>query len=102
MVREIDYDSSERNGHTYTKITLEFDPENENDTAIMEKLYWLCEAQQKCTNCIHFYEEGCFGGYMACACKIHGILEVLGNPHYDMDGSKCTEYMRKEQKGFSK
>lgn len=79
------------------EITFRYDYQNENDVALIKKIEQLLFAEQKrCDNCIHFYREGCFGGYMACSCKIHGSLENLDNPHYDMDGSKCGDYIKAE------
>ena len=42
--------------------------------------------------CANYYLEGCLGGYRCASCKIHGNLEFYGNPHHDMDTTKCSEY----------
>lgn len=94
MVKEISDCPSKRKNDTHREITFEFEYENENDIALMEEISRLCAKQPRCKNCINFYYEGCFGGYQGCACKIHGNLEHVGNPHYDMDGSKCKDYVR--------
>lgn len=89
-----DSPSEGRKGNTHRKITFEFEYKNKNDIALIKKIMELCNEQPKCENCINFYHEGYFGGYMACSCKIHGLLESLDNPRHDMDASKCKEYTR--------
>ena len=78
------------------EITLAYDSDNKDDNALMDKIHRLCMEQPRCQNCINFYYEGCLGGYKACWCKIHGNLEYVGNSNYNMDGSKCKDYIRKE------
>ena len=79
------------------KITLAFNFSSESDMAIIRKIeHLIFEEQPRCENCINFYREGYFCGYNACMCKVHGCLEVYPNPHYDMDGSKCEDYKRKD------
>ena len=77
------------------EITFTYNGDNKNDVEIIKKFEELCKEQDRCDNCKNFYHEGCFGGYQSCNCKIHGCLEVVGHPHYDMDGSKCENYERK-------
>lgn len=96
MVRMISDSPSETKRKTHRRMTFEFEYKNENDIALIKKIESLCAEQPRCENCVNFCHEGCFGSYMACSCKIHGILESLNNPHHDMDGSKCKEYNRKE------
>lgn len=95
MVREIADCPSKRKSDTHREITFEFEYNNKNDVALMKKIEQLLSEQSRCTNCENFYEDGCFGGYMACSCKIYGMLESLDNPHHDMDGSKCKDYRMK-------
>lgn len=95
MVREIADCPSKRKNKTHREITFEFEYNNENDINLMKKIEQLLNEQPRCDNCENFYNEGCFGGYMACSCKIQGILESFNNPHRDMDGSKCKHYCRK-------
>lgn len=95
MVRMICDRPSRRKEKTHREIIFEFEYENENDIALIDKIRSLCNEQSSCGNCVNFYHEGCFGGYMACTCKIHGNLESIDNPHHDMDGSKCNDYIRK-------
>lgn len=78
------------------EVTFEYDLNNKNDLVILKKINEvISEEQPLCTNCENFYYEGCLGGYEACACQVHGILEVLDNPHHDGDASKCEDYHRK-------
>lgn len=95
MVREIADCPSKRKSNTHREITFEFEYNNKNDVALMKKIEQLCAEQPRCENCTKFYYEGCLGGYRACSCEIHGILESFDNPHRDMDGSKCKDYCRK-------
>ena len=95
MIRMISNNPSKRKINTHREITFEFEYENANDIALIEKIIRLCAEQPICENCENFYTQGCLGGYMACTCKIHGNLESLDNPHYDMDGNKCSDYIRK-------
>ena len=76
-------------------VEFAYDSENKDDVALINGMLELCSEQPRCDNCINFYREGCFGNYMACSCKIHGVLESLDNPHYDMDGSKCNDYIKR-------
>ena len=79
------------------EIIFAYDYNNSNDVELINKLCELCLTEQpRCENCKNFYREGCFGNYRACSCKIYGTLESLNNPHYDMDGSKCNDYSRRE------
>ena len=95
MVREIMDCPSKRKNDTHREITFEFEYNNKNDVALMKKIEQLLSEQPRCENCTKFYYEGCLGGYQACSCEIHGILESFDNPHRDMDGSKCKDYCRK-------
>lgn len=96
MVRMVSDGPSKRKGQR--EVTFAYEYNNGNDVALVEKIVQLClEEQQRCENCIHFYYNGCPGGYMACACKIHGNLEYVEHPHYDMDGSKCEDYISKNK-----
>ena len=61
----------------------------------MKKIEQLCEEQPRCTDCMRFYYQGSFSGCMVNSCLIHGVLEDDNNPHHDMDGSKCKDYVRK-------
>ena len=93
MVREIKDSPSIRNTR---EVTFRYDPNNKNDLVVLKKISEVISSEQElCTNCENFHYEGCLGGYKACACKIHGILEAVSNPHYDGDGSKCDDYRRK-------
>lgn len=79
------------------KIIYEYDPKT--DEVLLEELSkvikeFLNSKQPTCFNCKNYYREGCFGGYMASACRIYGNIEALDNPHYDCDGSKCDRYQR--------
>ena len=95
MVRMV-YDSPcGTNKKKRRQIAFDFDYDNENDIKLIENMKNLCLEQPSCWNCINFYQEGCFCGYTACFCKIHGSLENINNPYHDMDGSKCKEYIRK-------
>lgn len=79
------------------EVTFRYDPNNKNDSVILKKISEVVLTEQPlCSNCGNFCYEGCFGGYNACTCKIHGNLEAVGNPHYDGDGSKCDDYYPKE------
>lgn len=75
--------------------SFEYDSSNENDKMIMKLIDKLISANQPtCFNCQNYYRDGCFGGYMASACRVHGDIEYVGNPHYEHDGSKCPDYVR--------
>lgn len=77
-------------------IAIEYDPDNQNDLELLEKIRDVIATEQPlCQNCENFYYEGYFGNYKACSCKIYGVLEALSNPHHDCDGSKCDNYQRK-------
>lgn len=92
MVRTIE----ESWNNCVSEITLAFDCNNQSDRVIIDKIHHLIlEEQPRCENCVNFYREGYFCGYNACMCKVYGCLEVYPNPHYDMDGSKCGDYKRK-------
>lgn len=68
---------------------------NQNDLRIMSLIEQLIsDNQPTCKNCINHYFEPCIGGYNAIQCKIHGNIEYIKHPHYDMDGSKCDDYKR--------
>lgn len=56
---------------------------------------FLNNNQPTCFNCKNYYTKGCFGGYQASCCKIHGCIEEVNNPHNDCDGSKCDDYERR-------
>lgn len=75
-------------------VSFVYELNNDSDKNILKGFDKLCETQKRCDNCKNFYREGCLGGYRACCCRIHGCLEVCGHPHYDMDGSKCNDYLR--------
>lgn len=93
MVRTISDCPSKRN---MREITIEYDPDNQNDLELLKKISNVIATEQPlCQNCENFYYEGCFGNYKACSCKIHGVLEAVSNPHNDCDGSKCDDYRRK-------
>ena len=77
-------------------ISFTYNESNELDVEIINKMLKLLDLQPRCLNCIFFYKEGALGGYMACCCKRFGCLEYLENPHYNMDGSECEFYKRKE------
>ena len=77
-------------------ITFKYDRNNENDIKIIQDMTALLDKQPICPNCISFFEAGSFGGYMSCCCEKFGCLEDIGNPHHDMDASKCEFYKRKE------
>ena len=71
-----------------------YDCDNANDRRIMSLINHLIDDNQPtCENCIHHYYEMCMG-YEAIQCKIHGNIEYIDHPHYDMDGSKCSDYKR--------
>ena len=97
MVREIcdspKFESKSRDGCRY--ITFEYRT-NKEDVGIINQINnLLSNLQDRCDNCCHYKSEGCLGNYEACSCDIYGILENVGNPHYDMDGSRCQDYKRK-------
>lgn len=76
--------------------TFSYDPDNDNDNNLLELIrQTISDNQPECFNCENYYLAGCFGGYQASMCRIHGCIEVVGNPHYDADGSKCADYKRK-------
>lgn len=78
-------------------ISFTYNESNELDVAIINKMVELLDLQPRCLNCTSFYKEGALGGYTTWCCKRFGCLEYLGNPHFDMDGSKCEFYERKEK-----
>lgn len=46
-----------------------------------------------CYDCAHYYEEGCFGGYYACMCRIHGSLDCdQRERHPDRTADTCKDY----------
>lgn len=96
MVRMISDSPSERKRETHRVVSFEFEYKNKDDVALIKKIEQILGEQPRCDNCTKFYYEGCLGGYQACSCEIHGILESFDNPHRDMDGSKCKDYCRKE------
>ena len=70
-----------------------YDPDNKNDLKILQLIYDVIHNNQaECFNCKNHYTERSFGGYEASCCKIYGCLEIVGNPHYDADGSRCKDY----------
>ena len=80
---------------TKREITFSYDSKNKKDIDLIKRIIQMCEKEQdKCTNCKNYYKQGCFGDYMANSCKIYGILEAYNNPHHDLDGSKCNNYIR--------
>lgn len=95
MIRMIS-DSPRKNGERV--IEFAYDPNNSNDKTLLQEFMKVLKEQPRCENCQEFYYQGCIGGYMACACKIHGILESYSHPHFDMDGSKCEDYRRQHEK----
>lgn len=76
------------------EITLYYDSLSNADKEILVKIMDILLSQPSCFNCKNFYKESCFGNYQCCSCKIHGNLEVVGNPHYDCDASKCEDYVQ--------
>ena len=93
-------DSTEREMH------IRYDKNNPNDQIIIAKLNDLLRNEQPlCSNCVNYYREGYFCGYIAHCCKIHGCLEGYDHPHRDGDGSKCPDYAKRtgtasEQEGY--
>lgn len=78
------------------EITFSYDPNNDNDKELLRLIHQtISDNQPECFNCENYYLDGYFCGYRASMCRIHGCLEVVGNPHYDGDGSKCEDYQRK-------
>lgn len=76
------------------EVTFRYD--TKTDVELLKKLKdFLNDNQSTCFNCKNYYKEGCIGEYQAACCRIHGCLEVVGHPHYDCDGSKCSDYKRK-------
>lgn len=46
-----------------------------------------------CYDCKHYYNEGYFCGYNACACKIYGSLDVdQRERHPDITADTCKDY----------
>lgn len=74
--------------------TFRYDIDNPKDKEIIEQIDALLNTQPTCFNCENFYHEGCFGGYQAASCKLHGCIEAVNHPHHDADGSKCDDYRR--------
>lgn len=81
-------------GKGLRKITYRYNPETDGKL-LKEMEEFLNSKQPTCFNCQNHYREGCFGGYMASACRVHGNIEAWNNPHNDCDGSKCEDYKRK-------
>lgn len=76
------------------EVTFEYNIKT--DIELLKKLKdFLNDNQPTCFNCKEYYKEGCIGGYQTSFCKIHGFIKVVGHPHYDCDGSKCSDYKRK-------
>lgn len=75
--------------------TFCYDDDNSNDTKILEQIDAILSTQPTCFNCENFCREGCFGGYQAASCKLHGCIEAVDHPHHDADGSKCEDYRRR-------
>ena len=89
--RPDDYDDNARVSE------YEYDTTNQNDMKIMSAIEELIDSSQPtCSNCIHCYRDGGFSSWSALTCKIHGCLEWIHHEHYDLDGSKCPDYKRKE------
>lgn len=74
----------------------EYDSSNPNDVKIAKTIEELINSQPTCENCIYSYRDGGYGSWSALACKIHGCLEWIHHEHFDLDGSKCPAYKRKE------
>lgn len=78
------------------EITFSYDPYSNNDKRILSLIrQTISDNQPECFNCKNYYLDGYVCGYRASMCRIHGCIEVVGNPHYDADGSKCIDYERK-------
>ena len=77
-------------------VTFQYDRNNRNDIKIIQDMKTLLDKQPICPNCISFFETDNFIGDRICCCEKFGCLEDPGNPHHDMDASKCEFYSRKE------
>ena len=76
------------------ECSFSYDPDNANDCRIVSLISKLIrDNQPTCQNCGHHYFENSMG-YRAIQCEIHGNIEYINHPHYDMDGSKCGDYKR--------
>ena len=82
------------NKESVREITFQYNVDSDADMSILKEINKILLNQPLCTNCINCYQSGCFGGYNAIQCKIHGNIEAFDNPHHDMDGRKCDDYKR--------
>ena len=78
------------------KITIEYDLTK--DGYYINKLEQLLNSYPRCDNCENFYIDGEYSSFRACCCKIHGCLEYIYNPHFNLDGAECPDYKRDENK----
>ena len=91
------YSISHNSPNKKEQLILSFEDNNPEDELILNKIFKVLKKQKRCDTCINYKIEGALGGYQASYCKKYGCLEYLGNPHRDMDGSKCEYYKRKEE-----
>ena len=45
-----------------------------------------------CKYCKHYSMEYFLGDYASPICSLYGMLEEVGNPHYDLDATKCKDF----------
>lgn len=77
------------------EITFKYN--TKTDKELLDRVeQFISDNQPTCSNCQNYYKGGTFCGYTASCCKIHGDIDVYGNPHSDFDGSKCGDYRRIE------
>ena len=45
-----------------------------------------------CKYCKYYSTEYFLGDYASPMCSLYGMLEEVGNPHYDLDATKCKDF----------
>lgn len=73
---------------TEREMSFVYDPTNDNDMKVINKMLQAVYDQPKCEKCKHSYFEGSFCGYEAMCCKIYGCIEY----ERSRDAGKCEHY----------
>lgn len=48
--------------------------------------------ENTCKYCKNYSIEYFLGDYASPICSLYGMLEEVGNPHYDLDATKCKDF----------
>lgn len=74
------------------QITIEYNMKT--DGKYIDELEKILDSYPTCERCINFYIDGEYSSFRAICCKLHGCLDEIDNPHFDLDGLKCDDFKR--------